>query len=1665
MDNSLIIRVVYQGVTYDLETLEELPLRLDISAVESQDIGTLFGVGSQKFELPGSKNNNKFFKHAYEVGSEDIPAFYDTIDGYIIFRGETLLKGKFQLLEVTRDENRYVSYACTISDETIQLKSALANKLIKDGDWTPYNHTLSKENVVASWSDNLLSGSVYYPLVDYGRTQDEKTYRQAPIMQITASDGYIGSSLSPLNLKQVLPAVKVKDTLDVIFDQVGFRYTGDFVESEDFNNLYILNKPKEGLGVVVEAVATADFDSTANANQTIPINQDCFVSSSVEILDPSNAYDPTTGVYTIPEEGEYTFQGQIGFFNPVSPSSSAITNINVFFAFDTGGSIVPIVPTLQSLLMDQSKGIGPHYINVSMTQPFAPGVKIRLMANMEQFTGAPALTVTFLQNSTQFKAINTPVTYEGAEVEMDKQWQSDTKSIDVLKGLITQFNLVMEPDPIENRLIRIDTFDTWMRSGTTKDWTEKWNTATRTSINHTVDELQQEVFFKNTDDNDRFSKLVIDSDPNLQYGTIRLLADNNVSQGTKKIESIFSPIILGGSVDFIPDGGEQDFGGTYDIDLNTRFVIPHMYKWSNKTQESYTSKPRLGYKVTAPLSSGSNFFVGTSSDSIEISGSYTTISNLSSLPAVSGITNDLHFNNTYPPFTGAALNMNSGVSNFEKYWKTYIDSLYWEGSRKVTLDVKFNPEEYKDIRLNDKIFIKDQQYRINKIKGFNLNNDDIATVELIRLYPAYYSFDAVCDFDYTVDNLNCDFTFEALPWVGPTPTPFPSGITPTPTPEPSGITPTPTPTGVTPTPTPSGSTPTPTPTGVTPTPTPIPVFDYTGTYAYGSYQSACSSSDVTTIYTQNEITTGSIAYSDSNLTTPFDFARFFVDGTTGIGYEFVDPNTTGQVIDILNDACNVEIYKLFTSFNQFDACTEASSKTVYAEPGDLIENGTILYTDIDLRFTWLGNPEIKFIVSGSDPKQIYYNTTNGVSQSGTDICYEINSFNGWDSTADTPPAAVCGDYDEVFYVKDTPQIGDNIFTDVNLTDPISTAENFVYNDDLNQLYVMSGSTSTNNGFDWVIGDITSSYCSPATPTPSPTPAPIVTPFTASYAYSSWLDACTNPTGTTTLYHAEIWNPIEPAGYEEFIYEDAALTDEFTFYVYVVNQDTGVGYEMFDPNSFGKIRETYNDICNPNQVTINYSFNEFEACAGTLTTTKYIDPGKEWGDAGVVLYNDFDRTSVFSTIPNEYVSTSSLDRSIYQYSGGVLVDSGVDCWTPSSFSGSDYTAEAQPSPICGVYEKTLYVKDTPQIGSVIFTDAAFTDPIFTGNNWVYNDTANELYQMSGSAGTGNGFDWVIGTIITDACSPPTPTPSPTPAPLITVLGGSTGSTDDNDGFTPICNDDPFASLVKSDAWLVGDWELGSYTYTIYKDASFTTPWTGTPWIVDGNNNGYYMGRENQNGKVNFFYYDVCKSGSLIDVYVEFQSGFDAFCSSSSGAYYQKEVFISESRSEIQDYDYIFEDSSCTEIYNDQYRTIRDLSNGNVWVVANEFYQPDTGSREPGQVFAHDPQCNVPLPTPTPTPVPVTPTPTPTPTPTSAERWIRVYTELCSQPSTWSLYNWYGDPAIFPGKFVYDGDYGYCWEVFYDGEGFDAGLETIDCSSRFKYYDTCSDCQTFSNEVPC
>jgi len=757
MINDLILRVTYNGVVTDLDVDGAVPLRLDISQVDNQEIGEVFGVSSQNFNLPGTSTNNKFFNHGYLESAVDVPGLYDTIECDVVRNGETLLQGNLQVNEVVTSDSGFITYDVTVSNKVVEFNEALKDKFFFEANFEDLNHELNYDNIVASWlprsASSFLDGAIFYPLADYGlddrlRFPDFSSRLSSDFNQnIEPLTGSSANPEYPLSLGQFLPAIGVREVFDKIFDQAGYAYTSSLIESTDFDNLFILFKNQDQLGVIASGVDEGNLFSGNVAPMfivpAIPAgaygaSTTFLLNVSASVSDPGSNYSLVTGQYTAPKSGNYTFNASVNFTNG---NNNAVANTGYFldlYINDTFDTVIDEVRETSATNGDTFNLSGESTLLLNRNDKLSYKFVVSNQGNPDATDPIDIFT------STNIACTAAPLTFTDLPVSMSLQIDDEVKTIDLFKGLLTQFNLVAYSEQEQSKTIRLETFDEWMRTGGTKDWTEKYNSAKRISIKNPVSEEPRELRFSNVQDEDRISRIAKDQTPNFQYGTLRTLSNSNLTSGEKKVESSFSPTPLAPVVTSVTGSD-----GAVTLAFNqsvSRFIVPHLYKFKNNDQESFKFKPKIGYRTYYAEGDNQNSDLYASSvqyiesGAQETSGSfidYSTLSNYEGYP-VTTETKDLLFNSNYKKLSNnSSLYPSSGSSNFDNYWKNYIDSIYWQDGRKVTMDLFFNEYEYQDIKLNDQIIIGDNRYRINKIKGFNLTRRDIVTVELLKLFPVY----------------------------------------------------------------------------------------------------------------------------------------------------------------------------------------------------------------------------------------------------------------------------------------------------------------------------------------------------------------------------------------------------------------------------------------------------------------------------------------------------------------------------------------------------------------------------------------------------------------------------------------------------------------------------------------------------------------------------------------------------------------------------------------------------------------------------------------------------------------------------------------------------------------------------------------------------------------
>ena len=215
-------RLVADGTELDLFEDEDIKISNNITGLF--DIGQLPSDFTRQITLPGTKRNNAFFEHCYDI-SIDNPFIFATnqkVPAYFDFDSVYLSQGYLQLNKINVLENKFIdSYEVTIFGTLSSFGRDINRLYLTDlSTLSQYNHTSSLSNITASWSGSLFGGDIVYPLADYGSGYQ---FAQGNLQTFGIND--IDGALTVQNFK---PAIRVKAVWDAIFEETGYTYTSSF---------------------------------------------------------------------------------------------------------------------------------------------------------------------------------------------------------------------------------------------------------------------------------------------------------------------------------------------------------------------------------------------------------------------------------------------------------------------------------------------------------------------------------------------------------------------------------------------------------------------------------------------------------------------------------------------------------------------------------------------------------------------------------------------------------------------------------------------------------------------------------------------------------------------------------------------------------------------------------------------------------------------------------------------------------------------------------------------------------------------------------------------------------------------------------------------------------------------------------------------------------------------------------------------------------------------------------------------------------------------------------------------------------------------------------------------------------------------------------------------
>ena len=708
-------------VICDLYEDEDLPLTLSVD--DFKNVAEKVQSYSKAFNLPSTKRNNRIFDHIFEITREFSSA------GVLLFNpykrtkcvlkqdGFVLFEGYLRMLDIT-DKEGEISYNVNLYSEVVALADTLKDKAFRDLDFTELEHDYNYSEIRNSWqgilnyTNSSTSGfrsgnTVRYPFVDWNK------------------QWYLDSSGNPVltSLETAFrPFINIRYLIDKIFQASEFTYESAFFNTTDFEKLYMdfnwgadnspttSNTTQNGVYFIGSATNYAPNGSFGNLALITSLSQ-------VDYNNITNKFTATTT--NVQYNISYYYEMRVAITNSqystrwlltrAATGLEEVLNPNPFQSGGSSGTVIVFGGSISPILQTGD----------TLEAQFSSDTTNGIVQNYDVFGSPPAITANITVNRSVL-SITTEVILQNLRGELG-QW-------DFLKGLLTMFNLITLPDEDNPNNIKIEPYgDVFISTGTgttladrgiQHDWTDKIDVS-EMKLEPLAD-LNKKTMFKFVEDDDDYAFNVYkNSVGGHLYGSNEWDAGNqfNILEGEEEIiAEPFAATLVKPLEDQFPE-----------------FITPAIYaRGGDATWEGFENSPRIMYNNGVKTLTSCTYFVpaqnGVAGDATE--DEFLQFSHLTDIPTSSAIpstTIDFHFG-ICQLMTGVGTPTPNNLFNL--YWLPYYSQLYNPNTRVMTIKVNLNASDINLFKFNDKIFLKNRIFRVNKI---DYKPNDLSTVEFILI--------------------------------------------------------------------------------------------------------------------------------------------------------------------------------------------------------------------------------------------------------------------------------------------------------------------------------------------------------------------------------------------------------------------------------------------------------------------------------------------------------------------------------------------------------------------------------------------------------------------------------------------------------------------------------------------------------------------------------------------------------------------------------------------------------------------------------------------------------------------------------------------------------------------------------------------------------------------
>jgi hypothetical protein len=713
--------------TGELDVAEKVSLPITFNIGDIRDLTSRKGTFSKTVVLEGTKNNNELLGHYYDVNIQAGTFNINTLTKcQVIQNGVPILdEALLQLVSVNKAQtnNSYedeVSYSVLIKDSRAEFFTAITNANLTDLDFSDLDHAFDSSAIVATFNNTVADGYKY--VMGYNNTN-----------QYNAND--------------FKPAIYAQIYWDRIFAVAGFTYTWADIASAHFDKLLIPyngeTNDQDYNDYKVEATNTWTTSNVQATGYNVTF-QEAVDSGWSEVIDTQGIFDPTTGEYSSPFNtsavaGEHYIygltiggtiildnnSGATAYFNPSSMNYRVFVRVSVEGfgqAIVYGSNIAltqistPTIPTGNTTILTFSDTFNIPAVTNGLIAGIASGdiqiLEVGVQISSSNYNNnvnpiwytatypTPAAVNVVLDLTTINMVIlpSNNIQVTGGTLTMNQYVPVEIKQSDFVKGIIQMYNLYVEQDVDNPYNLVLRHRDEYYDSGAEKDWSSKLAKDKAQDLIFLPDLTKKKLKLTYAQDEDEFNTLYTQVTGEI-YGQIEYTFDNEYVKDVDTKELLFSPTpvyytpfgaytpaITGSSpnnnIRILYDGGEQVCGPFDIVDFGTT------------GNYNVTTYPMLG-----------------------------------------------HFNNALTP----TFDINFGTNDFyfyqtESLTANNLYNLYWRRTvnqinvgKMLIAFFDLDEVDIQSLKLNDRIYIDNSWWNINKIADYNANNNQLTKVELISI--------------------------------------------------------------------------------------------------------------------------------------------------------------------------------------------------------------------------------------------------------------------------------------------------------------------------------------------------------------------------------------------------------------------------------------------------------------------------------------------------------------------------------------------------------------------------------------------------------------------------------------------------------------------------------------------------------------------------------------------------------------------------------------------------------------------------------------------------------------------------------------------------------------------------------------------------------------------